>query len=342
MSESPALRTGRSTRDGVRERLQQPRVRLAIAVLVACLVGVVLWLTVGSGGGSSSAQPPVRPIRISAAGLRTLAKVLPYPIYWAGRQPGTTYELSRGANGDIDIRYLPAGVQIGSRHPYLAIGTYPLANAYAITRRAAERSGAVSVPAGAGTVAFYDRSRPTNVYLARSGSNFQIEVFDPSAGRARDLVQSGRIAPVPGRVSPGGGPRAVSAAALSRFAASVGHPVYWLGPRPGSTYELTQIPNGAITVRYLPAGAKPGAAKPYLTVATYPFPHAYETLKALARTHAARTISVPGGGIALLDAQAPTNVHLAFPRSDYQIEVFDPTAGRASQIASSGQVVPVG
>ena len=47
-----------------------------------------------------------------------------------------------------------------------------------------------------GGLAFVDRKHPTSVYIAYPSSNLEIEVYDPSAGRARHLVTSGQIAPV--------------------------------------------------------------------------------------------------------------------------------------------------
>ena len=62
---------------------------------------------------------------------------------------------------------------------------------------------------------------------------------------------------------------------LRRLAASLRHPIFWLGPKAGYTYELTQTPNGRVYVRYLPHGVALGASTPYLTVATYPFTGAF-------------------------------------------------------------------
>src|ERR1051325_1945024 len=67
----------------------------------------------------------------------------------------------------------------------------------------------------------------------------------------------------------------VSEGQIKDLAASVQHPVFWLGPKDGYTYELTQTSSGKIFIRYLPSGTKVGADTPYLTVATYPFPGAY-------------------------------------------------------------------
>jgi hypothetical protein len=77
------------------------------------------------------------------------------------------------------------------------VGTLPLPNSYAATKKVAQRPGSVSIPVGGGAVAFYSRSLPTNVYLAYPGSAYQIEVFAPDAKQARALVSAGNIRPIP-------------------------------------------------------------------------------------------------------------------------------------------------
>jgi hypothetical protein len=42
----------------------------------------------------------------------------------------------------------------------------------------------------------------------------------------------------------------------------VKHPVYWAGPRPSYTYELTRTSDGRIFVRYLPTGVAPTLVEP--------------------------------------------------------------------------------
>ena len=56
------------------------------------------------------------------------------------------------------------------------------------------------------------------------------------------------------------GPAIVSQSQLERFASSVDSPVYWAGPKPGFSYELTSS-NKRTWVRYLPAGVKAGDAR---------------------------------------------------------------------------------
>ena len=104
--------------------------------------------------------------------------------------------LTRTDTGQYFIRYLAPGAKVGSSEPYLTIGTYPLANAYETTRRlsAAKTSVRVIIP-GSG-LAFYEKDRPTNFYLAYPGAPYQVEVYDPSAAQALQLVKAGRIVAV--------------------------------------------------------------------------------------------------------------------------------------------------
>ncbi|MFL6020734.1 MAG: hypothetical protein ACJ74A_06290, partial [Gaiellaceae bacterium] len=72
--------------------------------------------------------------------------------------------------------------------------------------------------------------------------------------------------------------KAMSIRDLNELAASIGHPVYWAGSQPRFTYEVSRTKDGRVYIRYLPAGATVGAANAnYLTVGTYPQPHAFRT-----------------------------------------------------------------
>ncbi len=139
---------------------------------------------------------------------------------------------------------------------------------------------------------------------------------------------------------PGAGPVAISAAGLKKLQAAVHHPIYWAGPKPGYTYEVTQKSNGTIYVRYLPTGVRVGDPRgDFLIIVTYPYANG---LLALKRVENGKGISVPHGGLALVHQGYPKSVHLAYPGVDYQIEVYDPSPRVSRQVATSGQVRPVG
>jgi dipeptidyl aminopeptidase/acylaminoacyl peptidase len=134
-------------------------------------------------------------------------------------------------------------------------------------------------------------------------------------------------------------PVALSASGLRTLAVNVGQPIYWAGPREGYLYELSRTDTGAVYIRYLPPGVNAGAkGAKYLIVATYPFGNALDALKNVTK---GKGIELPGGGLALVDRSYPKSVHVAFPRVDYQVEVFDPSPARALEVATSGEVQPV-
>lgn len=139
------------------------------------------------------------------------------------------------------------------------------------------------------------------------------------------------------------GPIAATPAALQELSAKAKQPIYWVGPRPGQTYELTRTAGGRVYVRYLPAGAAIGNRRAdYTIVGTYPTQGALQVLKNLAKQPNEKSVSAPGGGIAVYSTSAPTNVYVAFPGQNVEIEVFDPSARKALRMVKTGRVAPVG
>ncbi|MEX0992851.1 MAG: hypothetical protein WDZ37_02540 [Solirubrobacterales bacterium] len=138
-----------------------------------------------------------------------------------------------------------------------------------------------------------------------------------------------------------GEPQAATIGELVAKQASASHPVYWVGPRSGVTYELTDTTSGRIFVRYLPAGVSIGDPRPrFLTVGTYPVRSAYQTLVKLSKRKGTVSTKV-GGGIAVQDLKSPTSVYVAYPGLDLQVEVYDRSANAARKLAFSGKVQPI-
>ena len=346
-TETPGPR--RSARRG-RFDLRHRQMRAGVVTVVALVIGVGVWVAIRGGGGSSASSPVPQTtgaVPVSPSGLRTLASAVNQPIYWAGPQSGRQYELTRATDGRVWVRYLPSSEKIGEQStPYLTIGTYPVKNAFAATASVAKQKGATRVPAGKGAIAFYSAAHPTSVYLAYRGSGYQIEVFDPTAGEAPRLVASRQIKPVPGSKAattvPQTGALAMSRKALKARAATAAGPIYWVGAEPNVTYELTQTSADRAYVRYLPAGARAGSKRPYLTIGTYPLQGALAATKAAAKGSGVVTVDVARGGFGFYNENSPTNVHLAYPGKNYQIEVYDPDPQRAHELASSPRLRPIG
>ena len=138
---------------------------------------------------------------------------------------------------------------------------------------------------------------------------------------------------------------AMSADEVRAFAGASDKAVYWAGERPPGTppgdvtYEVTETSNGAVYVRYLPLGVDPGAEQVFLTIATYLDARARASIRtAVARPGAIR-VRGPGGRLAVAGADRPESVYLASPTGREQIEVFDPDAARAREIAALVQPV---
>ena len=133
-----------------------------------------------------------------------------------------------------------------------------------------------------------------------------------------------------------------TAQSLRTLAAVVDHPIYWLGSRAHTTYDLTQMPDGKVNIRYLPPGVKIGdRAGEYPLVGTYPVQNGYQRVQAAGREPGAHMFAVRGGGLAVVNDAAPTNVYVAYPGQDQQIEVFDPNPTRARRLVATGAVRPI-
>lgn len=335
--ERPAGRGARARPSAVDRRL----ILIVGAILLAAAIGVVLWLLFRSDGTKPASQAPATAASIER--LNRFASSVGHPIYWAGSQPRFTYELSQTKGGRVYIRYLPPGVKLGDSRPnYLTIGTYPQRRAFATLRATAKKQGAQMIHLAGGGLAFQYKSRPTSVYVAYPGSNYQIEVFDPSPRRAFELVVAGQVKAVGAPPQTPTGSREASVDQLKALAVTLGHPIYWAGVRAGATYELTQTRDGSVYIRYLPGGVAVGDRHAdYLTIGTYPQNGAFELLKSTASRNHVSTSKLPERGLALVDKKHPTSVYIAYPSVDLQIEVYDPAAGRARKLVASGQITPV-
>ena len=164
--------------------------------------------------------------------------------------------------------------------------------------------------------------------------------------RGNDKSSSTAKTSTPARTKPATTPRetvrAASPQSLRALARAAGHPIYWAGPRADVKYELTQVTDGRIYIRYLPKGVPIGDRRAaYLIVATYPVKDAYKAVRTAAKESGAVTFHTKRGGLAVYNQSAATNVYLAYPGSKYQIEVFDPNPSQARQLVRSGTVRPI-
>jgi hypothetical protein len=139
------------------------------------------------------------------------------------------------------------------------------------------------------------------------------------------------------------GPEIVTTTQLSEFASRAKTPIYWLGVRGNSKYELTQTSSGRVYVRYLRPGIPAGDKRAnFIAVATYPEDGGVAAVsKAAENRKGARLGRTADGATLLIDPSSPDNAHLAYPGADLQIEVYSPVSGQALRLASRGDVRPV-
>lgn len=172
---------------------------VATAVGLALVVGLVAWLVLKDDDDGSTPNAPQRApaSAVSATQLEAAKDTVNVPLFWAGEQAGFTYELTKLDDGSVFVRYLPRGVQVGDPRPaFLTVATYPLPNGYARVLAAAKRPGARTRKLDSGGLALISRDRPSSVYIAYPRGKYQVEVYDPTPGRALNLAVSEQIRPV--------------------------------------------------------------------------------------------------------------------------------------------------
>jgi hypothetical protein len=130
---------------------------------------------------------------------------------------------------------------------------------------------------------------------------------------------------------------------LRALSNALGRPLYWSGPQPGYKYELTLTPTAQrVYLRYLPPGVPLGSPRAsFLSIGTYRVQNAVAALQTQARKPGGVSLRLPHGAVGYYSSAKPTSVYLAYPRTDEQIEVFDPVPSVALQTAKSGSIRPV-
>ena len=307
----------------------------ALAALTVVAAATAWYVTSGRDSKSTTSGNTVTTLAVSPAQLARTGQALNRPIYWIGNTgKPTTYELTQNSNGEVFVRYLPVGVVAGSPTAHLAIGTYPMTNAYAVTKSIGAKAGSVKVAAPGKAVAFYVKTHPENVYLAFPGASNQIEIFDPSPAEARKIVSSGVITNASAKAA--SGQQSVTGVQLAGYSEALGHPIYWLGPKPGMTYEFSRTLDGRTYVRYLPKGVALGTRKAYLTVGTYPMDNAFAVTKKLATS--SQILKMTANSVEFSLKRRPTSAYVAYRGSAYQVEVYNPAATTSRGVVAAGPV----
>ena len=184
---------------------EQNWLRIGAVVAVAAVVGFLVWLLVIRDDEDSDAPgrvvaTEVGPFGPAIAGpteLRDAAAQVGHDVYWAGEGQDGDVELTLTADGRAFVRYLTGKAKPGAaKADFLTIATYRLDDAEAVLEEVAGREGRESFGLPGGGLAVANSAEPQRVYFTPEGSDLQVEVFHPEAGRARELVESNEIEPI--------------------------------------------------------------------------------------------------------------------------------------------------
>jgi hypothetical protein len=185
--------TRRGAEDTAIGRLRSAGPLVAVGLIVLAFVLAI----VGGSGDTGAPVEATGPTIASAATLAGAPEEVGHPVYWVGSRPSSQLELQEERDGSVFLRYLPPGAEAGDpNNDLLTVGSYPMADALAATRRAAEAAGAEIRTVRDGGIAFDNPQSRGSVYLAFPGSDVQVEVYDPQPGRAMELIESGAVRPV--------------------------------------------------------------------------------------------------------------------------------------------------
>jgi hypothetical protein len=171
--------------------------RTGAVVAVALLAAFLVWLLLIRDGGGSAPAAGAGPVAVSEDDLVALADEVGHPVYWAGPVDGAELEATRTQDGQIYVRYLTDGAEVGDETgAFLTVGTYPFPDVQATLEEKADEAGALVNETPDGNLVVTNRNEPTSVYIADPDQELQVEVYDPDPERAFTLATSGGIVAV--------------------------------------------------------------------------------------------------------------------------------------------------
>ena len=174
----------------------RPKSKRSLKLLIIISVGVaVIALVFGAFYFGSRVNQPgdaqklQGTVALSEQGLRDLVNNQHLTVYWTGPVPGDKYTLFIPKAGAAVVRYLPPGAIITDTSPtFRLVATYTQKNALVRASTASLEKTNLGFVNIDGSVAYYLKTRPTNVFVGLKGKDIQIEIFDPGQGQAVALA----------------------------------------------------------------------------------------------------------------------------------------------------------
>lgn len=186
---------------GLDESSERKLTSVQKTALLMTLSALISWLLTYSftNNSNTSASPKAvssaftdviaGKVALTEGELIAAVKKLGKDVYWAGPVKNAKYTLAVPADGQAYVRYLPNGQGIADTKPnYVVIATYTTADAFKATQAAGNASNGVTFINAEGAAVYYNKSTPTNVYVAYANKNYQIEIFDPIPATSLDIA----------------------------------------------------------------------------------------------------------------------------------------------------------
>jgi hypothetical protein len=176
--------------------------KIWVAVLISAMVTALLVFGATSlfsnNSSSSSSESSAGQMALTEAELKSVVVNLNSVIYWVGPLENAKYTLDVTDAGAAFVRYLPNGEGANdTAKNYLIVATYRVNAAYDAVRTAGNEQDGIGLLTSDGAAVYYNKNAATNVYLAYPGQDLQIEVFDPTPGKALQLVNTiGLVKPI--------------------------------------------------------------------------------------------------------------------------------------------------
>lgn len=151
--------------------------------------GVANQLSPGLAERTTLAAQTSGGVCLSEKELRTLIAENKIVAYWTGPVKDATYSINASTPGQVFVRYIPKGMDCGSTEPkFRVIATYAETDAYNSTLQAGNQAEGVSLSNPDGSVVYFSKNAPNNVYVAYPNLDYQIEIYDPDAKTAVTLA----------------------------------------------------------------------------------------------------------------------------------------------------------
>lgn len=166
------------------------------AILTALIVlGITQQISPTLSDRTTLAAQTSGGICLTESELKSIVKENEIRAYWTGPLKNATYSLNSSTAGQVFIRYVPEGEKCDDVRPnFRVIATYQETDAFSITESAGTTADGVSLLNADGSIVYFNKNVPTNIYLAYPGIDYQIEIYDPDPKEAVSIATTqGRI-----------------------------------------------------------------------------------------------------------------------------------------------------